>query len=101
MLGYIRAALYGPIIWGLQFLIVYASESLFCLHGPGAAAHRSFVGATSLLAAAAVVWVLARQRARGGSDAARTGRRLALLSLVAIAWTALPAVLIASCTFPS
>lgn len=100
MRAYLRTTLYGPVIWAAQFLLVYASESVFCLHGPGPSAHRLFVAAVSLLAAGVVGLGLVRQRRRGGGDADQIGRWLALLSLVAIAWTALPSLLIASCAAP-
>lgn len=89
--------LYGPLAWAAQFLVVYASESLFCLHGPGGEAHRLFAAAVSLAAALGVALPLLFPNRRPQEP---FGRLLALLALVAIAWTALPVLALPACTAP-
>lgn len=48
-------ALVGPIVWALHFLVVYASESLFCRAGsPGG--HDALVAGATAAALLGVLW---------------------------------------------
>ncbi len=92
------STLYGPLLWAGQFLLVYASESLFCRAGAGET-HRAFALAVSVAAAGVLVVLVARQwRALSQPALDSVGVPLAGLSLLAIVWTALPSLLMASCT---
>lgn len=96
----------GPVIWAAQFLIVYATESLFCSRGGGADAHHVLVLVTTGIAAALLVMRLVlRYRAQPASGAGNVflrdvGTGLDLVALLAVAWTGSPALLLASCTSP-
>ncbi|MFG1410690.1 hypothetical protein V5G24_06205 [Xanthobacter sp. VTT E-85241] len=96
----------GPAIWAAQFLIVYATESLFCSRGGGADAHHVLVLVTTGIAAALlVVRLILRYRARRSSGTTSdflrdVGTGLDLLALLAVVWTGSPALLLASCTLP-
>ncbi|MEW6257862.1 MAG: hypothetical protein AB1592_18065 [Pseudomonadota bacterium] len=101
MTRFALASLYGPLLWAAQFLLVYASESLACKF-LGADAHRVLVLTASLAAALAVTILLLRQwRGDMHGTAASLGVGLAGLALVAIIWTALPALILPSCAAPT
>lgn len=109
----------GPIIWGAHFLVCYWIGAAWCAHvGPGAPlgpARWAVAGATVLALLALALAVRSIGRRRGLSvedddlvfraDTAEERRRflahvatlLCIVSLAAILFTALPAVLLETC----
>lgn len=92
----------GPAAWAAFFLVAYTSESLICtrLSEPG------WHGAVVVIAAlAAALSILGRLRLRpeqprsvSGRFRARAGLALGWLSLLAIGWTALGALILPACS---
>lgn len=97
--------LLGPAaIWALHFFALYAAQTVFCTWA-GAAVSMLFVIAAGLAAASVLVWLMsAPMRAGQGGEATRfvdlAGFALSALSLCAIVWQTLPALLLPSCTPP-
>jgi hypothetical protein len=96
----------GPAIWAAHFLVVYASESLLCTRGGGASAHLAIIGVATAVGLALLLATTLRGRGpstdtdgAGFMNAAATS--LALLGMLGIAWSALPALLVSSCTLPA
>lgn len=92
---FVRSALFatgGLLIWAADFLFVYAFAALACARGFGHAAPW-VSSATAVLAAAGCVAVLVAGL-RGSGFIARLAASVAGLALVAIAFTALPGVLL-------
>ncbi len=91
MLPYVAA----PLVWAGHFLAVYAAESLFCSRGT-AAGHFLLV----VVATLAALGLLARPllRGPGGAFDQRVQFSLAVLSLIAIAWSVLAAVMLPACS---
>lgn len=84
------ASLIGPIAWALHFAAVYATQTVLNIYSGSRAA---LVGATfgyALLAVAATVFVLGRLPRSGQMTYVKQlAVGLALLSLIAMAWTCL------------
>jgi hypothetical protein len=101
----------GPLVWTAHFLIVYASESLVCSRGGGAALHLGLVAAASvagllvLLAVTPYSWRAGAARGLGVSPGRafmdRAAVALGLLGMLGLIWTALPAMLLSSCSPPA
>ncbi len=91
MLPYVAA----PLVWAGHFLATYAAESLFCSRG-SASGHFLLVVAATVLA----LGLLARPLLRGpGRVFARQVQfSLAVLSLIAIGWTVLAALMLPACS---
>lgn len=92
----------GPAAWAAFFLVAYTSESLICtrLSEPG------WHGAIVIAAACVAVLLIAcglrlrPEQARSATERFRARARLALgwLSLLAIGWTALGALILPACS---
>jgi len=108
------AMMSGLIIWTAQFTAIYGITAIACARGHGQATYFGIgivplaIAVATLLAFAAcglvLVWSL-RARRRGHTDPHPTDRFLqdatiliSGLSLVAIAWQGLPALLVPSCS---
>ncbi len=105
--GVIARWLAGPAIWAAHFVTVYGSEWLICTRGE-AATHQMVIGAATAVGVVALLAVIAlNAREPSGSGQrhdsasafmARVGLALALLSLVGLLWTAVPALFLSPCT---
>jgi hypothetical protein len=98
-----RAAwvLFGPIVWALHFLLVYASESLLCRLLDGGS-HTLLLAGATVVAIIALIWDLwLRRRLTPGDDVAHfmTRARVALdaLALLAIVMVAVAGLALPSC----
>lgn len=100
--------LWGPLVWGVQFTLSYGGHTLLCAQGATPAATRLLVAGVALLALAAIAPVVLRCHAiaaRAGAQPAGDNagfvrfiaRTMALLSLLAVVWTAAGALLLQSC----
>lgn len=94
-------------MWCAHFLLVYASESLLCTRG-GGAAHLAVI-ALATAAGLAVVGTATAQNWRQASTSPASapagavlmhgaGAVLGLMSMLGVLWSALHAVMVASCT---
>lgn len=98
----------GPLIWAAHFLLVYASESLACTRGGGAGSHLLIVGVASVAAVVALLAVIIRgwRAARaaperhGAAFMDATAALLGALSLIAVLWIVVPAMLVPACSPP-
>lgn len=65
--GTLACLLFGPILWAVQFTVVYASHTLVCSQGGSApAGHGIVIGTSVALAAAIIAFLLLPERfARG------------------------------------
>jgi hypothetical protein len=101
----------GPLVWAVHFLLIYASESLFCTRGSGGVAHLAAIGLATavglsvMLAATAQNWRRAStapaSALAGATFMDSVGALLGLLSILGILWSALPSAIVASCTLPA
>lgn len=88
----------GLIVWAAHFFLLYAIASV--LPGTSLARWLSLVATVPAVAADAVLlWLAAALRLRDGSDELRNwtidlGAVGALLSLIAVLWQALPAIVV-------
>ncbi|MBM6594948.1 hypothetical protein [Microvirga pudoricolor] len=100
----------GLLIWGLQFTLVYMVASIVCAKSDAAPVLGGFdaaslgVLATTALCFAATGLVLVLSLRPSGADASPTDRfirqvtaLIAGISLFAILWTGLPALVVPSC----
>jgi hypothetical protein len=106
-LGFVLA---GPAIWAMHFFVLYASEGFLCAAGPWAAADavRLISLTTTTIAVAALLAFLGWQAQRGwrrqraaAIDAVAyrdISMGLAVMALLAVIWSALPAILLPVCT---
>ena len=91
--------------WGLHFVTVYAIQGLACARGWAVADARLGIGLATLPAVAAVAWIGLRARREAAAEAnpgekrfaARLVAMLCLLSLLAMAFTIVPALLLHPC----
>ena len=98
----------GPIIWAAHLLIVYASESILCTRGGGADGHFILVLLASAAALAGLLAIVIRgwrgQPARatenlnGSAFMDKAAIMLGMLSLIAVLWSAVPALVISACS---
>lgn len=92
-------------IWGLHFFGIYSIQGLVCARGWQAGGVWAGIGVATLAAFAAVAWIGLRARRLAGADgepaekrfAARLVAMLSLLSLVAMVFTIVPALLLHPC----
>lgn len=93
------------VAWGLHFVTVYSLQGLVCGRGwPGWTAWLG-IGLATLLAVAAVAWIGLRAWREADASEAAAERRftarlvamLSLLSLLAMAFTIIPALLLQPC----
>jgi hypothetical protein len=102
----------GPAIWAAHFFVMYGSEALICTRvAPGvrdALFATVAISATALAVAGLVAFVVRRHAGTGSGARAGHGADdlafsrwlsigLALLSVLAVIWVALPALLAAPC----
>ena len=100
----------GPAIWAVHFFVLYASEGFLCAAGPLAAADAVrliSLTATTIAVAALLVFLgwqgprgWRRQRAAAIDAVAYRdiSMGLAVMALLAVIWSALPAILLPVCT---
>lgn len=96
-----------PLVpWAVHFVAIYSLQGLVCARGWSQAAGQAGMVALTLLAFVAIAWIgLHAWRALHAEDADDDGRRfaarvallLSALSMVAVAFTALPLLLLAPC----
>jgi hypothetical protein len=98
----------GPGLWFAHFSFIYGAEALICRDAAGGPLI-FWTGAAATLAALAALVVftlmLARQRSAHSRTADHTGAAflrsvallLAFVSMLGVAWTALPLVLVKAC----
>jgi hypothetical protein len=101
-------ALAGPIVWLAHFLALYLAEAFLCTFpGPASTITLRAMAAVLTVLAVLVLAVAARGYASGyggfgGSNPSNAhlalARPLALLSILAVLWTFVPAVLLPACT---
>lgn len=98
----------GPLIWGTHFVLIYGLLSVGCAAGwqalrlAGLDLIRLLLLLLTVLAVPPLVWlVFGGLRPPNAADSAGFGRRagagLALLSLIAVVWEALPLAALAPC----
>lgn len=101
-------ALAGPIVWAAHFFFLYLTEAFACAgsNSPTEAVRWSGLAAT-ITALAALALYLARvcpfrqqDRTAQAEAAFNFGAPLALLSMVATLWTAIPLLLLPACARP-
>jgi hypothetical protein len=101
-------ALAGPIVWAAHFFSIYLADAFLCTgQVPHTAAVR-WIGLAATVAALAVLAVVAAGFARSmraaGNGTAQAessfafAAPLAVLSMVAIAWTSMPLLLLPMCS---
>ncbi|MEX0405587.1 hypothetical protein ABGN05_07945 [Aquibium sp. LZ166] len=101
--------LFGPILWALQFTLIYGGHTLACSQGATPAAGEWLVYAASIVPAVIVLVFLVVQTPFArilGLTRAMEDRRaydriawaVALLSEFAIVWTGATALVVAACT---
>lgn len=94
------ASLAGPIVWALHFFAMYATQTLIAAHGGSVVTFRLIALVLTLLAIAAIGFCVLSMRPdrRPRSDVAQflslLAAGLAGLSVLAILWTGLAAVLL-------
>jgi hypothetical protein len=97
-------SLIGPIVWAAHFFALYGAETLICLDGgPGLGNMRLFAAAITAIAVgillASIIWT---RRSHGRVPALRNiSNILSLISIGAIAATALPATIVPTCMTPA
>jgi hypothetical protein len=101
----------GPLVWAAHFLLVYASESLFCTRGGGGAAHLAVIalatamGLAVILAATLWNWwrtsMTPASALAGATFMDYAGALLGVLGMLGLLWSALPSAILASCMPPS
>jgi len=108
VLGTLAYLLFGPIVWAVQFTVVYASHTLVCSQDGSALLGDGIVIGSSVASAAAIVvfLLLPEAFARGlgltrGMDARpaylRIARIGAVLGLVAVTWIGTTALIVDAC----
>lgn len=89
----------GPVIWAAHFSAVYALHAPMCVAGAGGPYVVLLWSVTAAAVAALIVliaWPSGREENAVFLD--RAASALAFLSLCAVVWAALPALLLAPCT---
>ncbi|MFV3127277.1 hypothetical protein [Niveispirillum sp. KHB5.9] len=95
--------LWGPIVWGVQFTFSYGGHTLLCAQDAPPDASRWLVGVLALLALTAIAPVALRCQAVAtwagveGGFVITIARLVAILSLIAVPWTATGALLLQAC----
>ena len=99
------ALLLGPgFIWSMHFLLLYASQSVFCTWLERSMS-MMFVAVATAVAVVPLVLLIVRPMRGGGADTSaafidRTAAVLAFLSLCAVVWQTLPTFILPSCVAP-
>ena len=84
------------VVWGVHFAIVYGSTSLACARAaPGAVPW--MIGLATVAAGAALIVTIAREWPRRSDFEAWLASALAAMALIAIAWEALPVLMVPAC----
>jgi len=100
-LSSLLAAMIGPVFWAAHFFMVYFIEAFLCgPGGSGIASVRPAAAGATVLAIAVLIWArFARwsERLDGTATSFIIVRPLIDLSVVAIAWTALPILFLRAC----
>lgn len=78
--------LWGPLVWGVQFTLSYGGHTLLCAQGVAPGASRLLMAVLALLALISIAPVAFRCQAV-----------FALLSLVAVPWTAAGVLFLQAC----
>jgi hypothetical protein len=100
--------LFGPAVWAAHFFVVYATEALACT--PATAAPRQamlVITIATIVALAALAAFLAwqfRGKPRADDESIflrRISVGLALLAMLAVAWSGLPPALLPACLPPA
>jgi hypothetical protein len=86
----------GALCWALHFAAVYGFTGLACARGMAGAVPLAIAGFTLVAASAAAV-ILALALRRRDSFEHWLAAAVAALALLAIAWEALPALLVPAC----
>jgi amino acid permease len=94
--------LLGPLIWIAHFLTVYAVQGLACRgETPAVDSATLFVIIATVIALAALLVSLVPQwKTRSGDFLHRIAAPLTALSILGVAWTGLPALLLPACVPP-
>jgi hypothetical protein len=100
-------SLIGPIVWAAHFFVMYGAETLICINGgPGPSNMHLFAAVATAIAVgillAAIIW---NRRSLHQQDRApalcHISNILSLISIGAIAATALPAAVVPTCMNPA
>ena len=102
-LTHLIPALTGPIVWATHFFILYLAEAFACAAGASAV---RWIGAMATIGALGILAVSAARAGAHISDGQPSvtavllsfAMPLALLSIVAILWSAMPLFLLPACT---
>ena len=86
----------GPLCWALHFAAIYGLTGIACARGMGSAVPWAIAAVTSV-AAAAVIAILAVALRRRDSFEHWLAAAAAGLALLAIAWEALPVLMVPAC----
>jgi hypothetical protein len=107
-LSHLVLALTGPIVWAAHFFILYLAEAFTCTSAGIAHDAVRWIGAGATAAALAIlaVWSMRFSKTARGSVGGLSQPEvrfafavpLALLSAIAILWSAMPLVLLPVCT---
>lgn len=90
------SALWGPGLWALAFVVVYALQGTGCALGWPAGLHRGGLALVWVLALAGGAW-LVRRAPKGQDTRARLDRAGAWIGLISTAFTLFPLVLLRLC----
>lgn len=98
------AAILAPILWAAHFLFIYVLNALACERAIGKGSVLTGIALATAIGAAAlaVLFVMNLRRARLGEEAApaftnRLGLLICGITFVALAWNALPVLLVPAC----
>jgi hypothetical protein len=99
-------SLIGPIVWAAHFFVMYGAETLICING-GLGFHNMHLFAAAITAIAIgillviIIWNRRSWYSRGCAPALRDiSNILSIISIGAIAATALPAAVVPTCASP-
>jgi hypothetical protein len=87
--------LIGPIVWAAHFFSLYLAESFLCVSTEAGTSVRLTGGVLTIVAIAALLY--ARRRTEESAWASLV-RPLIDLSIIAVVWTAIPLVVLHTCT---
>lgn len=86
-------------LWFVHFSVVYAAHAALCSFGQTGVAHPAVIVFATVVAAGILLVALGRRLATPGHSADRwAGAAAAGLALIAVIWTALPALMIGACS---
>jgi hypothetical protein len=100
-------ALAAPAIWAVHFIFVYSAESIFCSKGIGASAYGVVFAAASgaslvaIMLVAQINWINATRNRKSDPPTERyfgwIGLGLSILSMIALLWMIIPAMMLSAC----